>query len=110
MAVMTQEGAPRGSQSQCAEVSKALQSVKAMVDTANAVCFGLGPEGKDHRIINRFVGEVNQMEDDGINYLQRLYIVPEEQVAAVQAELSAYDHEDNGYCDPNDAGFTGPGR
>ena len=81
-----------------------------MVDTANAVCLGSGPEGKDHLIINRFTGEVNQMEDDGINYLQRLYIVPGEQVAVVQAELSAYNYEDTGYSDPNDAGFAGSGR
>ncbi len=97
MAVMTQEGTLRGYQTQCADVSKALQSVRAMVACSNAVCFGLGPNGSDHLIINKITGEVNRMEDDGINYLQRLYVVPEGEVATVQAQVNAF-----GYADPGD--------
>ena len=90
MAVLTQEGTLRGYQSQCADVTKTLQSVRAMVASANAVCFGLGPEGNDHLIINRVTGEVNRMEDDGINYLQRLLIVPQDQISAVQQRINEH--------------------
>ena len=121
MAVLTQEGTLRGYQSQCADVTKALQSVRAMVESANAVCFGLGPEGQDHLIINRITGEVNRMEDDGINYLQRLLIIPPDQIASVQQKLAEWHEEGfNTYhqeYEGNDAqetwnaqDFPGPGR
>ena len=104
MAVMTSEGTLRGYSSECAEVSKPLQSVRACVHTKHAVCFGLGPEGNDHLIINRQSGEVNRLVDDGINYLQELYIIPPNQVAAVQAEMAARStYEDGG------PGFGGRG-
>ena len=68
------------------------------------MCFGLGPEGHDHLIINRQSGEVNRLVDDGINYLQELYIIPPNQVAAVQAEMAARStYEDGG------PGFGGRG-
>ena len=105
MAVMTTEGTLRGYSSECAEVSKPLQSVRACVHTKHAVCFGLGPEGNDHLIINRQSGEVNRLVDDGINYLQELYIIPPNQVAAVQAEMAARNtYEDGG------PGFGGRGN
>ena len=40
-------------------------------------------------IINRHVGEVICWEDDGINYIQRLLIVPPDQVDAVQGAIDA---------------------
>ena len=104
IAVLTQEGTIRGYQSQCADVSKALNSVRAMVNAKNAVCFGLGPTGEDHLIVNRVTGEVNRMEDDGINYLQRLLIVPPDQINAVQEKLA----EMAGITEAQD--FPGPGR
>ncbi len=87
MAVMTEEGTLRGYTSQCADVSKALQAVRSMVGSRHAVCFGLGPAGEDHLIINRESGEINRMIDDGINYLQKLFVVPPDQVEAVQERL-----------------------
>ena len=65
-AVLTMEGTLRGYGSQCAEITKALQSVRALNASGHAVCFGLGPEGGEHVIVNRMTGEVNYM-DDGIN-------------------------------------------
>ena len=103
--MLTREGTLRGYQSQCAEVSKTLQSVRAMVNSCQAVCFGLGPSGADHLIINRLTGEVNRMEDDGINYLQRLLVVPQDQVAMVQQQMQSW----NG-GNPDEADFAGPGR
>ncbi len=87
MGVLTQEGTLRGYSSQCADVSKSLQSVRAMLQSGHAVCFGLGPQGTDHLIINRTSGEINRLEDDGINYLQRLWVIPPDQLAAVQERI-----------------------
>ena len=42
MAVFTAAGTLRGYASRCAEVTKALQSVCALVASGHAVCFGLG--------------------------------------------------------------------
>lgn len=59
----------------------------------------------DHFIINRITGEVNRMEDDGVNYLQRLLVVPQDQIAMVQQKI------EESYSDPsNDQDFPGPGR
>ena len=107
MAVLTNEGTLRGYSSQCADVSKALQSVRSMVASGHAVCFGLGEQGDQHVIINKHSGEVNHMLDDGVNYLQRLMVIPQNQINAVQGKLSemhqqwAADHEQS---------FARPGR
>ena len=84
LAVLTMEGTLRGYGSQCTEITKALQSVRAINASGHAVCFGLGPEGGEHVIVNRMTGEVNYMQDDGINYIQRLIVVPPNQIEAVQ--------------------------
>ena len=88
MAVLTAEGTLRGYGSRCAEVTKALQSVRALVASGHAVCFGLG-DGSEHVIVNKETGETNAMRDDGINYLQDLLIVPPEDIDRVAAELAA---------------------
>ena len=87
MAVLTAEGTLRGYGSRCAEVTKALQSVRALVASGHAVCFGLG-DGSEHVIVNKETGETNAMRDDGINYLQDLLIVPPEDIERVAAELA----------------------
>ena len=86
MAVVTAEGIMRGYISRCAEVTKSLQSVRALVNANHAVCFGLG-DGHDHLIINKVTGEINRMRDDGVNYLQDLIIVPPDHVDAVAQQL-----------------------
>ena len=91
IAVLTSEGTLRGYGSQCADVApgKALQSVRALGLSGHATCFNMGPNGDQHMIINRYTGEVNFMEDDGINYIQRLLIVPPDQIEAVQGAINA---------------------
>ena len=42
MAVLTAEGTLRGYSTRCADVTKSLQAVRALVATDHAVCFGLG--------------------------------------------------------------------
>ena len=88
MAVMTAEGTLRGYTSQCADVSKPLQAVRALLESKHAVCFGLG-DGDDHLVINKVSGEINRLRDDGINYLQDLLIVPPDKIEQVVKELNA---------------------
>ena len=89
MAVMTAEGTLRGYRSQCAEVSQPINAVRTMVASKSAVCFGLGPEGDQHMIINRLTGEINHIEDDGLNYLQSLWVVPPDEVEQIQRDQEA---------------------
>ena len=98
MAVMTAEGTLRGYRTQCANVGQPINAVRSMVASKSAVCFGLGPDGDQHLIINRLTGEVNQIEDDGMNYLQSLWVVPPDEIEQVQRDLEA--------AQP----FAGPGR
>ena len=88
MAIFTAEGILRGYGSRCAEVTKALQSVRALVASGHAVCFGLG-DGSEHVIINKVAGETNNTRDDGSNYVSDLLIVPPEDIKRVAAELAA---------------------
>ena len=76
MPVMTREGSMRGLRAQVADVSKALQSVRALVKAGHMVIFGDGDEGQSHYVYNKFTGETNEVTDDGINYLMGMYIVP----------------------------------
>ena len=98
MAVMTKEGTLRGFKTQCADVSEPISAVRTMVAGQSAVCFGLGPNGDQHLIINRLTGEINMIEDDGVNYIQELWIVPPDQVGEVQANIGGAQD------------FPGPGR
>ena len=76
MPVMTREGSMRGLRAQVADVSKALQSVRALVKAGHVVIFGDGDEGQCHYVYNKFIGETNEVTDDGINYLMGMYIIP----------------------------------
>ena len=108
MAVLTAEGTLRGYSAQCADVSKALQSVRSLVASKHAVCFGLGDNGDQHVIINKVSGQVSHMQDDGINYLQKLLVIPPHQINAMQWHLGQAAYNGNGH-DPNDPGFPRPG-
>ena len=88
LAVLTQEGTVRGYQSECAEVTKSLQSVRALIKNRHAVMFGLGDNGDEHLIVNRDTGEVNWLEDDGINYIQSLMVIPPDKIDEVQAKMA----------------------
>ena len=60
-----------------------------MVDSSNAVCFGLGPEGNDHLIINRVSGEVNRMPGAGINYLMKMWVIPKHELDKINGEAAS---------------------
>ena len=84
MAVLTADGTLRGYGSRCAADTKALQSLRALVGSGHAICFGLG----DGSEANKLTGETNRMRDDGVNYLQDLLIVPPEDMERFAAELA----------------------
>ena len=88
MVVLTPEGSLRGYGSRCADVVKAPQSVRALVKSNHAVCFGLG-NGDEHFITNKITGEINTIRDDAINYLQDLIIIPPGQLDQVATELAS---------------------
>ena len=92
MAVMTKEGTLRGLRTQCADVSQPISAVRTMVAGSSAVCFGLGPDGDQHLIINRLTGEVNVIEDDGVNYIQEMWVIPPDDVGKIRAETGPDQH------------------
>ncbi len=88
LAVITAEGSLRGYQSEVANVTSPLQSVRRLLAASHCVLFGLGPTGEDHLIINKISGEVNRMRDDGTNYLQDLLVVPPEFLEDVAMQMN----------------------
>ena len=90
IAVLTPEGTLRGYQSQVVEdLSSPLESVRQLVGSRHCVLFGLGENDDEHLIINKLTGEVNRMRDDGLNYMHDMLVVPQDQVADVQARIAS---------------------
>jgi hypothetical protein len=78
MAVWTQEGTVRAYRSQCADVTKPLQAVRALVASDHSVVFDKGGSF----VFNKVSGEINTITDDGINYLMRQWVIPPDQIEA----------------------------
>ena len=74
--VVTNEGSWRGMLAQVADVSKALQSVRALVKSGHVVVFGDEGGGPENYVYNTFTGETNLVKDDGVNYLTGFHIAP----------------------------------
>jgi hypothetical protein len=85
MAVLTSEGTVRGHNSQVADVSKALQSVHALMQSNHAVVF----DSEGCVVINKESGEVNQIEDDGINFKLIYHVIPENELQGVMAMMDS---------------------
>ena len=97
--VVTEEGTVRGMRPQVVDVSKALQSVRALVRTGHVVVFGDGENDADHYSLNRATGESSMVRDDGLNYLMTLYVVaPAAQLSCLQPPVE------------RGSGESGPGR
>ena len=82
MPIMAAEGTTRGLRAQVADVSKPLQAVRSLIRTGHAVIFGGGENGDEHFVVNRITGEVNEVKDDGVNYLMGMYVIPKTAMAA----------------------------
>jgi hypothetical protein len=76
MAVWTQENIVRGYYSQCADVTKPLQSVRALVTADQTVVFDNGGSF----VFNKVSGELNAIRDDGTNYLMKQWVIPPDQI------------------------------
>ena len=76
--VVTREESWRGLKVEVADIARALQSVRSLVKTGHKVVFGDGPDGTAHYIEHNATGEVNWVEDDGVNYLMTYFIAPKE--------------------------------
>ena len=79
MAVLTAEGSLRAQHMQVADVSKPLQSVRAMMAAKHAVVF----DEEGCFAINKVTGECNKIVDDGVNFKMVQYVVPPGEVAAL---------------------------
>ena len=88
MAVLTAEGTLRGFQSQVAEVSSPLESVRQLLGSKHCVLFGLGENEEEHLIVNKITGEVNRLRDDGVNYMHDMLVVPPDKVHEVQDAIA----------------------
>jgi len=84
MPVVTAEGTLRGYTSQCADVSKPLQSVRHLVRTGHAVIF----DDQGSYICNKTTGELNAIVDDGINYSMPLWVVPPACIRALREQAA----------------------
>jgi len=92
LAVVTQEGTLRGYTTQLADVTHALQSVRALMKSGHFV--GFDDEGS--WIVNKVSGEYNKIEDDGINFLMKQWIVPHDKVGLAMEAVAAA-HADGGF-------------
>ena len=62
-------------------MSKPLQAVRSLIRTGHAVVFCDGENGDEHYVVNRITGEINEVKDDGVNYLMGMYVIPKEAMA-----------------------------
>ena len=76
MPVVTAEGNWRGPRAQFADVSKALQSVRTLVQAGHMVVFGDGDDGSGNYIVNKIAGEMAAVKENWVNHLLGLYITP----------------------------------
>ena len=84
MPVVTSEGTLRGYTTQCADVSKPLQSVRHLVRSGHVVVF----DDEGSFICNKRTGEYNHINDDGVNYNMEVWVVPPEALNAIRAQAA----------------------
>ena len=83
--MLTAEGTLRAMTMQVADVSKPLQSVRAMMHARHAVIF----DDEGSFAINKDTGEINVIEDDGTNFKMVQHVVPQEEVDALHTLLAS---------------------
>ena len=86
MAIVTDDGAWKRLVAQVADVSKMLQSVRALVKAGHTVVFGDGEDGGSHYIYQKATGECIGVRDDGVNYLMGMHIVPRAEAGFARPE------------------------
>ena len=84
MPVVTSEGTLRSYTTQCADVSKPLQSVSHLVRNGHVVVF----DDEGSFICNRRTGEYNRINDDGVNYNMEVWVMPPEALQAIREQAA----------------------
>jgi len=74
--LVTSEGTTRGMLAQVADVTMALQSPRALHKSGHMVIL----DGPDSFVLNKITGEINVLEDDGLNYYMDTWIIPPEEL------------------------------
>ena len=74
--LVTSEGTTRGMLCQVADVTMALQSPRALHASGHMVVLN----GPNSFVLNKISGEINVLEDDGVNYLMDTWIIPPEEL------------------------------
>ena len=103
LAVVTEEGTVRGMSQQVADVTTALEAVRANLQAGHAVIFnddGSG-NGSGSYMVNKATGEINLIHDDGRNFIMKRWIIP---VQEVHSYLGGTQGDDVAA-----SGFTGQG-
>ena len=67
---------------QVAKVSRSLQSVRQLHRTGHLVVF----DGSDSFCLNKQTGEVNMIIDDGTNYTMGVWVIPRDELSAVDSQ------------------------
>ena len=74
--LVTKEGTTRGMMAQVADVTMPLQRPRALHASGHMVAL----DGKNSFVLNKITGEVNCLEDDGVNYFMDMSIIPPEEL------------------------------
>ena len=97
LAVVTAEGTVRGYSTQCADVTKPLQAVRALMANQHAVVF----DSEGCFVFNKVSGELNVMRDDGVNFYLDQWVIPKDKLQTVMENLAK---------EKNDAGLPGKAK
>jgi hypothetical protein len=92
LAVVIAEGTVRGYSTQCADVTKPLQAVRALMANQHAVVF----DSEGCFVFSKVSGELNLMRDDGVNFYLDQW-VPKDKLQTVMENLA---------MEKKNAGFT----
>ena len=74
--LVTKESTTREMMAQVADVTMPLHSPRALHASGHMVVL----DGENSFVLNKITGEVNCMEDDGVNYLMDMLIIPPEEL------------------------------
>ena len=81
--VVTDEGYLRGMQPQIANVTTSLESVRQMYNSGHMVVF----DGPESFIMNKTSGEINMIQDNGLNYTIGMWVIPKDELLAMEQEM-----------------------
>jgi hypothetical protein len=81
--VVTDEGTIRAVQPQLANVTASLTSVRQLYGSGHMVVF----DGPESFIMNKTSGEINMIQDNGVNYTIGMWVIPKDELLALEQEM-----------------------